>query len=94
MGLLKAIARRVERKVRQKEGEGYTNIVAEAREYNAALNAMGLTSETDEGQKMRYIGMFEITSKKFPFLKNYKRDLFLQGATDEAKQIIVEKSKK
>jgi len=93
MGLFNSIARYVEKRKREKEGVNYVNIVEEAREYNAALNAMGINNHTEEGLRMRKIGMLEITSKKFEFLKNYKQDLFLAQATPEAKKIITDKSK-
>ncbi len=93
MGLLNWAAKRVERAKRIKEGDNYINIVEESREYNAALNAMGLSAHTEKGQQMREIGMLEITSKKFEFLNNYKQDLFLQQATEKTVKIIEDKSK-
>lgn len=94
MGILNSIARYVEKRNREKESGNYVNIVGEAREYNAALNAMGLHNHTEEGVRMRKIGMLEITSKKFEFLKNYKQELFLKDASPETRRIIENKSKK
>jgi len=93
MGILSWIADRVERKRRQQEGDNYTNIVAEAREYNASLNAMGLPANTEEGMKLRQIGHWEIAKKKFDFLKNYQQDHFIKQADATTKKVIEDKSK-
>jgi len=93
MGFMEWIAKKVETKKRLKEGDSYVNIVQEAREYNASLNAMGLHNNSEEGVKMRKIGMWEITSKKFEFLKNYKEDAFLKQADDTTKKVIEHKAK-
>jgi len=60
----------------------------EFREINDSLNEIGLTSYTEEGENLRKVMAVEILSRKFPFIKNYQKDLFIKQADEETKQIL------
>ena len=88
MGLLRWTHKIYERKMQQKEGISYVNIVNEAREINSALNAAGLHTATEEGESLRKIAVLELLEKRYPFFKNYKQDAFIKIADDKTVELI------
>ena len=62
-------------------------------EINASLNEIGLTVYTEEGESLRKIMAVEILSRKYPFIRNYQKDVFIKQAGKETKQIIKKSTK-
>lgn len=70
------------------EEEPKNEMLEHFREINDSLNEIGLTTYTEEGEDMRKVMAVEILSRKYPFIKNYQKDMFLKGADDKTLKLI------
>lgn len=73
--------------------EPVNEMLEQFKEINSALNEVGLSSYTDEGENLRKIMAVEILSRKYPFIKNYQKDLFIKTATQESLELLKQEKK-
>ena len=62
-------------------------------EINEALDEIGLSVYTDKGETMREVMAVEILSRKYPFIKNYQKDVFIKQASDDTKELLKQEQK-
>lgn len=90
---IKLVSEKVKNMEQEKHNKDRNEMLTHFKEVNEALDEIGLTVYTDNGEDIRKIMAVEILSRKYPFIKNYQQDLFIKTAADKSIELIEKKKK-